>query len=478
MILGVGLASVGVWMGDLWVLAGVAGGALLVLGGSGSTSTVPSGIQARPPRLIPDSALEWLRHAHEALGAWAVESGPKGKGLVGYQSVDPAASFSDNRIREIERRLLDLQDRDGGGGERTDEGTLVFESFGGFVAGLMLRRTHTPADLERAHNDLRYLLDGLSRRPVAHERAQDEDAPVEGSRSIALRLAHQVERAVQAQCVVALTESTGARIASVSSGVDARLVGRLLPSESPLGRVATGSARSLEVGGGAWAGLMPDRRGLEKTRAMLLHLQDQGDPVGAVAFWYLSGDRVAAPALTEVKEILHQAEPRFREAQLIEQTRLGTSLDELTGLPNRRALDRALASPPDAEGAVVLAEVETGDAPATARDAALVYFGQTLRHVVRGTDLAAHLEGGRFAVWLPGADVATAIHVANRIGQRLEASPWEWQGVSRPLSVRYGVAGCPESSPRTAALVDKARGALRSGAMDSSGRVGSAPAIA
>jgi len=473
-------------MGGLWVLAGAAGGALLGLGARGGagvgaragTGAASRGHQLVAPRLIPDSALEWLRTAHGALGAWAVESGPRGRGLVGYQSVDPKAGFTDARLKAIERRLLDLRDRDGGGGERTDEGTLVFEAFGGFVAGLMLRRTHSPADLERAHRDLRYLLDGISRQPIVHERAQKEDAPVEGSRSIALRLAHQIERAVGAQCVVALTEPTGARIASVSTGADRRLVGRLLPSESPLGRVATGSARSLEVGGGAWAGLMPDRRGLEQTRAMLLHLQDQGDAIGAVAFWNVSGDRVTAPALTEVKEILQQAEPRFRAARLVEGARLGTALDEMTGLPNRRALNEALTSRRDAEGAVVLAQVETADlARDTSGEAALVYFAHTLRHVVRGTDLAARLEANRFVVWLPGAGVDTGVHVANRIGQRLEASPWQWQGEARTLRVSYGVAGCPESTARTDALVEKALAALLAGGREGPASVSAAPAV-
>jgi len=400
--------------------------------------------------------------------------------LAGYHSLDPGAQLTDSRLRHIERRLVELRDRDGGGGERMDEGTLVFEALGGFVAGLMLRPTHTPADLERAHTDLRYLLDGLTRRPIVHEMAQGQAAPVEGSRSIALRLAYQIERVLEVHAVVALIEPAGARVAAVSGGADNRLVGTLLPDESPLGRVAHGSARSMQVQGEALADLISDRRQHDRTQITMLHLQDQGEPIGAVAFWRSPSGPLSGTALAEVKEILHQAEPRFRAAMMVEKDQREASSDHLTGLPNRKVLEQRMKGLGEATGALIVADLDgfkslNDTLGHPAGDAALVHFANTINHVVRETDQAARIGGEEFAVWLPEADVSSALAVANRIRERFEKSSWDWQGRSWPLSASFGIAACPENTPSLDTLLARAGAALNQAKKDGRNRAVAAP---
>lgn len=417
------------------------------------------------------------------MGAWAIEAGPgPSGGQAGYCSVDPGAHFTDARLRTFEQRLMEMRDRDGGGGERMEEGTLVFESFGGFVAGLMLKPNHTPADLERAHADLRYLLDGLTRRPLLHEMAQGQEAPVEGSRSIALRLVHQLERLLDAHAIVVLLEPAGPRIVAVSGGADQRLVGRVVPEQSPLARVARGLARSMQVKGGALAELLPDRRDQRRTQISLLHLQDLGEPLGAVAFWRTPSGPLPGAALAEVRQLLHQAEPRFLGALKMEQDRQAARTDQLTGLPNRAALEGHMHDVRNARGrgSLIMADLDkfkslNDSLGHPAGDAALIHFARILGQEVREHDVAARVGGEEFAVWLPHTSMADAARVAERIREHLEGIPWDWQGRGWSLSASFGVAGCPEVTSSLDNLMGRADAALYEAKRRGRNRVGLAP---
>ncbi len=109
------LLGLGLWRGGWWAIAAAVGGAGLVLASRNGAVRLPSGVRRATPHLLPDPAIDWLRQSHKALGSWAIEGGPRGAGLAGYHSLDPAAGFTDSRLRHIEHRLMELRDRDGGG---------------------------------------------------------------------------------------------------------------------------------------------------------------------------------------------------------------------------------------------------------------------------------------------------------------------------------------------------------------------------
>lgn len=457
------MAALGIWGGGWWALAAVAGGAALMVSARPGVPTFPLGASRATPHLLPDPALEWLRLSHDALGSWAIEGDTPG--LAGYLSLDQSAGFTEPRLKLIEQRLLEMRDRDGGGGERLEEGTLVFEALSGFIAGIMLRPGHTPRDLEQAHTDLRYLLDGLTRRPIIHEMAQGQAAPIEASRSVALRLAYQIERVLDVNVVVALLESSGARIAAVSGTADQRLVGTALGADTPFARVAAGSARTMQVRGGALNDLVPNRRNQEAAQVTLIHMQDNGEPIGAVAFWRVPASPLPTAALAEVQEVLHQAEPRFRAAMAMERVHHSARNDHLTGLPNRKSLEEHMQRVGESEGAVIMADMdrfkELNDTLGhPAGDAALVHFAQVLNREIRGDDVAARIGGEEFAVWLPGTELAAALRVAERIRASVATTAWDWQGRPWSLSASFGVAGCPENTRSIQNLMSRADAAL------------------
>ena len=71
-ILGVGLLGLGLWRGGLWAIAAAVGGGGLALAWR-EGRRLPPGVRRATPHLLPDSALEWLRQSHQAMGAWAIE---------------------------------------------------------------------------------------------------------------------------------------------------------------------------------------------------------------------------------------------------------------------------------------------------------------------------------------------------------------------------------------------------------------------
>ncbi len=142
-----------------------------------------------------------------------------------------------------------------------------------------------------------------------------------------------------------------------------------------------------------------------------------------------------------------------------------------------------MSRPGDAAGALIVADLDSfaslNDALGhPAGDAALVHFANTLNYVVREKDLAARIGGQEFAVWLPDADLSSALMVANRIRERLESSSWDWQGRSWPLSASFGVADCPENTHSLDNLMARADTALYRAKREGRNRVTAAPLTA
>jgi diguanylate cyclase (GGDEF)-like protein len=297
---------------------------------------------------------------------------------------------------------------------------------------------------------------------------------------VALRLAYQIERVLEVNVVVALLEPTGARVAAVA-GTDQRLVGTVLGPDTPFARVAEGNARSMQVRGGALGELVPDRRKQDHTEITMLHLQDHGEPIGGVAFWRTPSGPLPSSALAEVREILHQAEPRLRAAIATEKIHDSTRNDPLTGLPNRKTLEEHVQRLGESDGALIVADLdrfkELNDTLGNpAGDAALVHFARVLNGEVRGDDIAARIGGEEFAVWLPGTDMAAALRVAERIRASLATTAWDWQGRPWSLSASFGVAGCPETTRNVHNLMSRADSALSQAKRSGRDRVAAAPA--
>jgi hypothetical protein len=158
------------------------------------------------PHLLPDPALEWLRRSYGALGVWVTELDPREEGPHAERIVD-AERLAVAQIVAVDRRLERARDQEQSGAERMDSGTLVFHAAGGTAVGLLLPPAFEATHIGLVEVDLRRLLDGARRRPqiVALAQAQTQEASLESTGSVGLRLAYQLERVLDAQVIVAAT---------------------------------------------------------------------------------------------------------------------------------------------------------------------------------------------------------------------------------------------------------------------------------
>jgi diguanylate cyclase (GGDEF)-like protein len=140
-----------------------------------------------------------------------------------------------------------------------------------------------------------------------------------------------------------------------------------------------------------------------------------GERVGMLAvFWRRAEHSLTNDDLSGFEELAAAFGPALENARLYAEARRLADTDPLTTLHNRRYFDERLrrecARARRYSRALGLLLVETED---PVRD--LVSAGDRVRGVVRGTDVACHLGGGRFAVLMPEAGQADAERLLRRL---------------------------------------------------------------
>jgi diguanylate cyclase (GGDEF)-like protein len=165
-----------------------------------------------------------------------------------------------------------------------------------------------------------------------------------------------------------------------------------------------------------------------------------------------------------------------RAAKRLEQTRLElatqASVDPVTGLPNRRALDDRLAE--EVERALRYKQplslcfidldhfksVNDGHGHA-AGDAALAQVGSILRRTARGIDFVGRFGGEEFVVLVPGTWSEDAATLGERLRRAVAESTFNLEG-NQPvrLTISIGIAGLPEHALDAQTLNEHADKAL------------------
>ena len=446
-------------------LAGGAAIAWLLLRRRGAHGEREGGVGAH---LVPDPALGWLLRAHDGLGVWIAEvDGDDGTPRIERRLAPDRLSVA--QVAAADRRIERAREQGQGGAERLDAGTLVFRAGGGVVVALLLPPGHPAEALAAVEHDLAALLEGVRRRPdvVALAQSATGEAQLESVESVGLRLAYQLERITGGDAVVAAAERTGVRVIGVSGRADRRLIGSVPAPASPIARLAQGQGSREWVEGDPLGGVVADRR-QRPASVVVMPIEVGSRSVGSAALWIPGTGDLTGAALAEVLEALSSAAPRLSRALESQTLRAAAELDPLTGLLNRRSFEAAmgLQNPNGATvGALISADLDrfkllNDTLGHAAGDAALVHFARILREQTRAADRAARMGGEEFAVWLPGADLALGIRIAERIRVKLGTTGWEWQGRPWPLAASFGVAAVPETSARAENLAAQADAAL------------------
>ena len=151
-------------------------------------------------------------------------------------------------------------------------------------------------------------------------------------------------------------------------------------------------------------------------------------------------------------------------ARMADLRRQAATTDDLTGLPNRRALyaegHARLADPQRRRQALLMLDLdkfkEVNDSLGHhAGDLLLVQVGARLREHLRAGDLLARLGGDEFAVLLEDAGHDEATDVAVKLRAAL-AEPFALQDIALHTSVSVGIALFPDDGPDLSALLRKA----------------------
>ncbi len=172
----------------------------------------------------------------------------------------------------------------------------------------------------------------------------------------------------------------------------------------------------------------------------------EGPPMLATAEPFSVARMQLERTLPRLVEDARQAINLLRQAERLTEE---TNQDLLTGLANRRVLDRAL--PRIDDGVIVMIDldhfkaVNDGSGHA-AGDAVLARFGRLLANEVRTSDTTCRVGGEEFVIVLSGMDVPTAVELVDRI----RAS---WTLVApQPITFSAGIAAA-SSTGGTAALL-------------------------
>jgi diguanylate cyclase (GGDEF)-like protein len=151
-------------------------------------------------------------------------------------------------------------------------------------------------------------------------------------------------------------------------------------------------------------------------------------------------------------------------ARMADLRRLAATTDELTGLPNRRALyaegQVRLAEPQRRRQALLMLDLdkfkEVNDSLGHhAGDQLLVQVGARLREHLRGADMLARLGGDEFAALLGDCGHEEATDVALKLRGAL-AAPFAIEGIVLHSSVSVGIALFPGDGPDLSTLLRKA----------------------
>ena len=329
------------------------------------------------------------------------------------------------------------------------------------------------AVVEAAATDLRNLITGLRlQRPSAPAMAVQASISTErqafaGSvEGMAVALAEAARGLCKRPTVVVVRDvrSKAAKVVAVSQGVDRRLVGVHVLTDSAVGRACFGATPVEGRTRVELFGHRGDTRRRHDLQGVAFPLRDGQIGVGALV---VLGPikHLNASARHNLEELAAEGGPKISSAMAIRSSDLRVGIDQLTGLANRRMLGELMGSVGNTTCSLVLVQIDQLEKVSQtygrkAGEAAIKHVVRILLNALRDEDEAGRVGESQFALWLPDAPGDGGITVAERVRIATETTPWDWVGTEAKLTLSVGVASCPDPVEKVSQLYEAADGAL------------------
>ena len=458
-----GLATVvpAVLHGSLWALIAAIGGFLAATGLA--LAPIVRGWLTEGPWTRPSDfthLIDLLRRAHGGRAGWVVGLAEGDLEVVGEGAVA-------KDVRGRGEALVQLASIDGRAHvERDGNGTYVAVGDFPFGAGLLLaERDVAPARAEAVAEELRRLVAGLRlsaepERPAAGQLVARQLAAITGSaqtlEGVAKAGVELAQQFTQRGAAIVLHGGESARaiqVIAASTLADKRLNGLAVPDAAPVARAIHSGLRVVSHGDeDVFGAELADRR--RRDRAGTAYpLTDGHFTIGALVIAGPPADPDSQLA-EQLDRLVSELGSRLAAARAVHEAEQRAMVDALTGLRNRRELDRRLSRHRFLDGRPPVSliyvdldrfKVLNDTLGHAAGDSALRHVAAILRSTVRDKDVAARMGGEEFAVWMPDTPLVEGLEVAERIRRAIEATPWRWNGTPYPMTASCGVAAYPDS---------------------------------
>jgi diguanylate cyclase (GGDEF)-like protein len=423
-----------------------------------------------------EHTLDLLRRAHGARAGWAVGLDESEVEVGGKEEVDGAA-------RQRGAALVQLASVDGRAHvAREPAGSYVAVGDFPFGAGLLLSQPDaTPENAAAVTEELRRIVASM-RLARLHEPAGHPAQLVskqlaamagggqtlEGIAKAGVVLAQQFTQRGAVIVLQSIGPASGTlRIVAVSTAADSRLQGLVLPPGAPVVRAITSGLPVVSRGAeDIFGSALPDRRRQDRA-GTAYPLFDGHFVIGAMV---VMGPQLApgTPVGDQVQHLIAELASRLPAARAVFEAEQRAVSDPLTGLRNRRELERALGqhgSKAPSIATLIYADLDyfkklNDTLGHAAGDAALRHVARILEAAVRDKDLVARIGGEEFAVWMPHTPMVSGHEVAERIRATVESTTWRWSGEAYGLTISCGVAAYPDTVRDVANLRTAADAAL------------------
>lgn len=396
--------------------------------------------------------LDLVRRVHGASAACLIVEDESSEVAAGDPRPDPTV---------IERAVATARLAMGDGRDHLVQSApeIVAVGDGRVGAALVLpSREPSPGSVERVTADLRRLVAGFRVHVGSGElvrgdpqRALDRALTrLESVEGLSVALCEAAREIADRPTALVLRDeiTSGAHVVALSRSSDQRLVGARVSSNSAAGRALISAVPVVGLTLEELVGNIPGDRRRRNEAGIAFPLHDGRHGIGALVV-FGQPDRIETSVKDRIAMLARELTPHIGAAAAVRAAEARARTDELTGLPNRRALDRVLSQAGDAAAALLIVDldhfktVNDGFGHA-AGDAALRHVAQIFVRTLRDGDLACRIGGEEFALWLGGAPPSVAHDVAERVRKSTADSILTWAGAELRLTCSIGVACFPD----------------------------------